>query len=354
MTGPGAQAPGWAGPEGSEGAEGVPVIDTERTGTWSTSAAPGGVGPVDGEAALPVWRRLALGRAMPDRAAHHRLDDAWLEAAWARGRVLLLDDRGRVLVEGPPEAPRLVWFAAEQPESVSDGERLFLAEEAGVPYFALLAALPEVVGADRRPANLREVGAQLPPLESALFTEALGLANWHRDYRFGPRTGARLGWRAGGWEAEAIDGSEVVYPRTNPAIIVLVHDGVPGDEGRCLLTRGLTWPEGRYSCVAGFVEPGEAAEAAVFREVAEETGVRIREVRYLASQAWPLPASLMLGFYALAESDQPVVVEEVELADARWFTRGQLRGHGPGDAPVVPPPLSIAHELLTAWRDERL
>lgn len=302
---------------------------------------------------LPIWRQLALGRAMPERAAHHRLDEAWLDAAWARARILPLDETGRVVVEGPAESPRLVWFAAEHLTIASDDERLFLAEDAGVPYFALLTELPPAVGAEQRTASLRKVGAQLPPLESALFAQALGLANWHRDYRYGPRTGTRLGWRAGGWEGEAIDGSEVVYPRTNPAIIVLVHDGVPGDEGRCLLTRGLSWPEGRYSCVAGFVEPGEAAEAAVFREVAEETGVRIRECTYLASQAWPLPASLMLGFYALADSAQPVVVEEIELADARWFTRGELRGRGPGPAPVVPPPLSIAHELLTGWRDER-
>jgi NAD+ diphosphatase len=311
--------------------------------------------PQPGTAALPVWRRLALGRAMPDRAAHHRLDAEWLEEAWRRGKLLLLDDLGRILVDGPADAPRLVWFEAGHPAaSVTDAERLFLAVEDGVPYFALLTALPEAVAEGQRAASLREVGAELPPLESALLTEAIGLANWHREYRYGPRTGARLGWRAGGWEAESIDGSEVVYPRTNPAIIVLVHDGVPGDDGRCLLTRGLRWPEGRYSCVAGFVEPGESAEAAVFREVAEETGVQIREVRYLASQAWPLPASLMLGFYALADSDQPVVVEEIELADARWFTRGELLGRGTGTAPIVPPPLSIAHELLTAWRDERL
>ncbi|SHN32921.1 NAD(+) diphosphatase [Cryptosporangium aurantiacum] len=345
-------APVAPGSAGSEGSEGVP-LDRERTATWSTSAEPDG--SADPAAPVPVWRRLALGRAMPDRAAHHRLDAAWLDEAWKRARVLLLDDRGRAVVEGAPESPRLVWFAAEDPAAaVSDDERLFLAEDGDVPYFALLTALPDVLAEGQRPASLREVGAQLSPLESALLTEAVGLANWHRDYRYGPRTGTRLGWRAGGWEAEAVDGSEVVYPRTNPAIIVLTHDGVPGDEGRCLLTRGLTWPEGRYSCVAGFVEPGESAEAAVFREVAEETGVRIREVRYLASQAWPLPASLMLGFYAIADSDQPVVIEEIELADARWFTRGELRGRGPGPAPIVPPPLSIAHELLTAWRDERV
>lgn len=299
---------------------------------------------------VAVWRRLALGRAMPDRAAHHRLDEPWLEDAWKRGRVLVLDERGLVLVDGAAEEPRLVWADAA---AVPDGHRLFLAEEDGVPYFAVLASLPAAAPAGQRRAYLREVGAQLPPLDAALLTEAVAMANWHQDYQYGPRTGAKLGWRAAGWEAVADDGSEVVYPRTNPAIIVLVHDGIAGDDGRCLLTRQSTWPPGRYSCVAGFVEPGEAAEAAVYREVAEETGVTLRSVSYVASQAWPLPASLMLGFYALADSAQPVTVDPVELEDAGWFSRGQLLGRGPGPALIVPPPLSIAHELLTGWRDER-
>ena len=313
----------------------------------------------------PVWRRLALGRALLDRAAHRRLDADWLAAAWERAQVLVLDERGRVLVDGAPEAPGLVWLPGPK---APEGERLFLAESEGVPYFAVLVTEPawpkreertqwprQVDGeAGIRPVYLREVGAELDAVESALLTEAVGLANWHREYRYGPHTGAELGWQAAGWEGVTPDGAEVVYPRTNPAIIVLVHDNVSGDAGRCLLTRQASWGPGRFSCVAGFVEPGEAAEAAVFREVAEETGVKVDEVSYLASQAWPLPASLMLGFYALADSRQPVVVETAELEDARWFSRGELLGRGPGPAPVTPPPLSIAHELLTGWRDERI
>lgn len=306
--------------------------------------------------AAPIWRRLALGRATPNRAAHRRLDAEWLAAAWEGGQVLVVDERSRVLVDGPPEAPRLVWLPGPK---APDGERLLLAEVDDVPYFAVLVSAPEWPdrdknGVDVRPAYLREVGAQLEPLESALLTEAVGLANWHREYRYGPRTGAELGWQAAGWEAVTADRTEIVYPRTNPAIIVLVHDNVPGDAGRCLLTRGANWGPGRYSCVAGFVEPGEAAEAAVLREVAEETGVVVDEVSYLASQAWPLPASLMLGFFGVADSSQPVIVETAELEDARWFSRGQLLGRGPAQAPITPSPLSIAHELVTAWRDERL
>jgi NAD+ diphosphatase len=269
--------------------------------------------------------------------------------------VLVLDERGRVLVDGPKTTPQLVWLpGTEAPE----GERFFLAEEDGVPYFAVLVDATDWPKRGEnpdglRPAGLRDVGAELDALESALLTEAVGLANWRRDYRYGPHTGEKLDLQAAGWEGVTASG-EVVYPRTNPAIIVLVHDGVAGDEGRCLLGRQAGWPEGRYSCLAGFVESGEAAEAAVYREVAEETGVVIEDPRYVASQAWPLPASLMLGFYALADPNQPVVVDRVEIEHARWFTRAELRGRAAREAPMTPPPLSIAYELISAWRDERM
>jgi NAD+ diphosphatase len=303
----------------------------------------------------PTWRRLALGRAMPDRAGHRRLDADWQAAAWQRAHVLVLDARGKVLVDGPSDAPHLVWLrGVEAPE----GERIFLAEEDGVPYFGVLVDVTDWPKRGenpdgRRPADLREVGADLAPIESALLTQAVGVANWHREYRYGPRTGGALAWQAGGWEGVTADG-EVVYPRTNPAIIVLVHDGLPGDEGRCLLGRSPSWPAGRYSCLAGFVEPGEAAEAAVYREVAEETGVLIDDPRYVASQAWPLPASLMLGFYALADPEQAVVVDQVEIEHARWFTRAELRGRAAAGAPITPPSISIAYELISGWRDERI
>jgi NAD+ diphosphatase len=337
----------------SEGAAGQP--SAADLAAWS--AVPSDVGA---NGAGPIWRRLALGRAMPERAAHRRLDADWLETAWLRARVLVLDARGRVLVDGPSDAPQLIWLPGEE---APEGERIFLAEEDAVPYFAVLVELTDwpkrgeyPVGL--RPADLREVGVALTPIESALLTQAVGVANWHREYRYGPHTGSPLAWQAGGWEGVTAEG-EVVYPRTNPAIIVLVHDNVPGDAGRCLLGRNANWPEGRYSCLAGFVEPGEAAEAAVYREVAEETGVVIGDPRYVASQAWPLPASLMLGFYAHADPEQPVVVDKVELDDARWFTRGELRGRAAAGAPLkppplTPPPLSIAYELIAGWRDERI
>ncbi|HEV2088059.1 MAG TPA: NAD(+) diphosphatase, partial [Cryptosporangiaceae bacterium] len=241
---------------------------------------------------------------------------------------------------------RLAFVAAPD---APDGDRIFLGVDADGPYFAVLGALPEVPNA--RPASLREVGEVLDDHHAALLAEAVGVANWHRSYRYSPATGAPLVWQAAGWEGVPADDSAVVWPRTNPAVIVLVHDGVPGEGGRCLLTRAASWEPGRYSCVAGFVEPGESAEAAVGREVREETAVLVRDVRYVASQPWPLPASLMLGFYALADAGQEVVVDHTELEDARWFTRAELRGRGPGPAPLHPSAFSISHELIVGWRD---
>jgi NAD+ diphosphatase len=294
------------------------------------------------------WRRLAFCREQVDRAAHRRTDADWLAAAWPRARVLVLDEFSRVLVTGDRATPKLVLIGAGD---APDGQRIFLGEDSEAPYFAVIGTPPVVP--DARAASLYEIGAELDGYDSALLAEAIGIANWVGGYRFSPLTGAPLELRAAGWEAVATDGSGLVWPRTNPAMIALVHDGVPGDAGQCLLSRQSAWPPNRYSCLAGFVEPGESAEGAVHREVFEEAGVVVRDVTYFASQPWPLPASLMLGFTALADPSLPVLVDTTELEDARWFTRGELRGKGPTLEPLLPPAVSIAYHLIIRWRDEQ-
>jgi NAD+ diphosphatase len=133
------------------------------------------------------------------------------------------------------------------------------------------------------------------------------------------------------------------FPRTDPAVIMLVHDG--GD--RVVLGRQAVWPPGRFSILAGFVEPGESAEAAVAREVAEEVGLRVTDIRYVASQPWPFPQSLMLGFVARADDPGELVLDPDEIEEARWFTRDELRR---GDGPrALPPPVSIARHILDRW-----
>jgi NAD+ diphosphatase len=286
---------------------------------------PGAEGPADaglrlGEDGPP------LARTSLDRAAHRRKDDDWLAQAWKGGLVLIIDSAkgGRALItEGPAGAPELLLVSADE---APEGERLFLGiEPAGVPVFAVDAALPEVEGA--QPRTLRDVGDRLDPRDAGLFTTAAALANWHASHRFSPRNGQPTTVIEAGWSRVDADGQQM-WPRTDPAMIVLVHDGVAGPQGRCLLGHNAAWPETggvrRFSCLAGYVEPGESAEAAVGREVREEVGVRLRSIQYEGSQSWPYPGSLMLGYTAVADRDQPIVVDPEEIDEARWFTRADV------------------------------
>jgi NAD+ diphosphatase len=163
-----------------------------------------------------------------------------------------------------------------------------------------------------------------------------------------------------GWSRVDEDGKQM-WPRTDPAMIVLVHDGVTGPEGRCLLGHNAAWGAAgnvrRFSCLAGFVEPGESAEASVSREVAEEVGVTLESLHYEGSQSWPFPGSLMLGYTAVADRSQPIVVDPEEIAEARWFTRrdiaqmieGEYLDPVSGVAMNLPMSASIAFYLIRRW-----
>ena len=230
-----------------------------------------------------------------DRAAHRRTDADWLAEAWPRSRVLVVDD-GQVLVRGDP-AGLVLLDAADAPA----GERYFVGVAPdGTPYFAVAGVLAPPPGA--RAGTLRDLGHLLEAPEADLFLTAVALVNWHSRHGYSARSGQPTEPGEGGWTRVTADG-ETMWPRTDPAVIVLVHDGVPGPDGHCLLGHNASWTSPawvrRYSCLAGFVEPGESAEATVVREVAEEVGVRVSAIRYLGSQAWPFPGSLMLGFYAV-------------------------------------------------------
>jgi NAD+ diphosphatase len=254
--------------------------------------------------------------------------------------VLVIDETGQAAVRDSGEL--VLVPGAEAP----DGDRLFLGEDNGTAYFAVRGPLP----AEGEPKSLRDCGADLDDRDAGLFVAAIGLANWHDAHLYSPRTGAPTTVRDGGWVREAVDGSGQMWPRTDPAVIMLVSDGVAGPEGRALFGRQSVWPEGRYSTLAGFVEPGESAEMAVAREVAEETGVAVSDVRYVASQPWPFPGSLMLGFTALADPAQEVVVDHTELEDARWFTRAELRAaQADGRRVLLPMRSSIAYHLISGW-----
>ena len=300
-----------------------------------------------------------LARSTLDRAAHHRRDASWLEQAWKTGLVLVVDTAatGRALVrdreDGNAELVLLETSAAPE------GERLFLGVDPdGTPLFTVDAPLPEIE--DARGRTLRDVGHRLDDRDAGLFSAAAALVNWHVSHRFSPLTGQPTEITEAGWSRTDPEGKQM-WPRTDPAMIVLVYDGVPGPEGRCLLGRNAAWrmPDGslRFSTLAGFVEPGESVEAAVLREVQEEVGITVRDLKYEGSQAWPYPGSLMLGFTARADRDDPIRVDPEEIAEARWFTRSdvhQMRGDGYRDpetgAPVrLPMNSSIALYLIERW-----
>ncbi|NJC81264.1 NAD(+) diphosphatase [Planosporangium mesophilum] len=283
-----------------------------------------------------------------DRAAHRRTDPEWLARAWVDALVVVVDD-GRALVRDEPPGLVLTPSAEVDPGA----ERYFLGEDAqGRPYFAVRTEVAAPPGT--RKANVREVGHVLDEPDASLFITAVALVNWHARHLYSPRTGKPTTVTQGGWTRVTEDG-ETLFPRTDPAVIVLVHDDVAGPEGRCLLGHNGAWTAPgwarRYSCLAGFVEPGEPAEATVVREVGEEVGVTVRDARYVASQAWPFPGSLMLGYLAVADPDQPVRVDADEITDARWFTRAEVARSLAGDETDFGLPMasSIAHYLVRTW-----
>jgi len=296
--------------------------------------------PVSEPTGSPLSVLPTLSRSGHDRSVHRRDDPGWLAAAWDRAHVLVVTPELTAPVDETELGPRLrLRPAAGAP---ADAPRYFLGEHDGRPLFAVTAARD--LHADHW-AGLREVGADLDDLGAGLLTTAVALAQWHARHPRCPLCGEPTESVRGGWTRRCpVDDSEH-WPRVDPAVIMLVHDG--GD--RCVLGRQHTWPPGRYSILAGFVEPGESAEAAVAREVAEEVGLAVTDVRYAASQPWPFPSSLMLGFHARAVGDPTLRLTDGELADARWLSRDQIRRRdGIG---ALPPPVSIARRLVDAWLD---
>jgi NAD+ diphosphatase len=286
---------------------------------------------------------LALARGTVDRVTARRMDQEWLDAAWKdpRTRVLVVSD-GQALVR-MDDARADLWFVA--PEEAPGGTRLLLGQDGdGVVYFGVNAALPEAPDGVRA-ASLREVGALLGDRDAGLLTHAVALANWHDRHTHCPIDGTLTVPDPGGHSTRCpADGSEH-FPRTDPAVIMLVTD--PDD--RCLLARNAAWPTHRVSILAGFVDPGESAEQAVIREVAEETGITVTNVRYLASQPWPMPQSLMLGFRADAPAGQEITVDHEELAEARWYSRDGLLASVEARELILPPRVSIARRIIESW-----
>ena len=220
-------------------------------------------------------------------------------------------------------------------------------EPIGTPVVAaLLADAGHLAESDW--ASLRVVGNKLSDRDAGLLTEALGILNWHQSHGFSPRTGEPTISTKGGWvRLDPVSNSEV-FPRTDAAIIV----GVTDADDRILLGSNAMWESNRYSLLAGFVEPGESLEAAVVREVFEESGIRVTNPVYLGSQPWPFPASLMLGFMATVDQDvaSTLTPDGAEILDLRWFTRDELRASK--REIKLPGATSIAHAIIEEWLGE--
>ena len=288
-------------------------------------------------------------RALLDRADHLRGDSAALSALWPDAHVILLDADGQALADEQRRlcAPRGTELSGG-PGGVGAAVFLGLDPDGGA-WFALDAELTAFQAPTR--SDLRGAAAHWPRLHAIAFAQARAVQHWRQRHRHCGVCAGTLEFRKAGWLGHCPQCGVEHYPRTDPAVIVAVSDGE-----RLLLGRQGSWPARRYSTIAGFVEPGETLEQAVTREVMEETGVRVRGCRYVGSQPWPFPGSLMLGFVADAHPDE--VRPSDELEDASWFSREDVRaaqareadpaldeGHGL----LLSPRLSIARWLIDHW-----
>jgi NAD+ diphosphatase len=273
-----------------------------------------------------------------DRASARRTDADWVAEQ-------LRDPRARAIVvsrEGPfmdmnsdPCRPAFV------PIDLAAEEPILLGIDRGVPLFAVAG---DGVDGARTAMSLRDAGARVSQEDGGLLAYATAIVGWHRSHRFCANCGHRTDIGEAGHVRVCPNCGAVHHPRTDPVVIMLVTDG-----DRALLGRQARWPQGRYSALAGFVEPGESLEEAVAREVEEESGVRVEAVHFRSSQPWPFPASLMVGFHAGYAGGEPSVRDH-ELEDVRWFTREEIADARSGNGHLhLPPPVAIARRLIDEW-----
>jgi NAD+ diphosphatase len=281
---------------------------------------------------------IALSRHAHDRIADRRVDEDWLADVWQdpATRVLVLAGTKFQLSDG-----HLPWLS---PHDAPDGTKVLLGALDGVVHFAVVVD-PSVAGDGW--TGLRGIVTDVDQDEAALVVHAVGVAEWLFATRHCSRCGGDLEVRQLGHVLRCASCGREEFPRTDPAVIMVVVEGDEPDD-RCLLGRHPAWAPGRYSTLAGFVEPGESMEQAVRREVLEEAGIRVGEVSYFGSQPWPMPRSLMVGFIAHAESTE-VCVDGEEIEDARWFTRAQMKDEAEAGTLVLPGGVSISRSLVEHW-----
>ena len=274
-----------------------------------------------------------------DRADWLRHDPEGFAAAVADPRARLLK-----LTRLDPEIDGEGMLRWEPVSAAPDNAHfVLLGMEEGAPHFAAVDPAEPVVRG--RSAALFAMLDQLRPEQAAIYAGARSAVDWHMRHNFCAVCGALTAPFRAGWGRKCPNCGAEHFPRVDPVVIMIAEH-----RDRALLGRQPSWPPGRYSALAGFLEPGESIEEAVARETLEESGIRVNRVRYVASQPWPFPSSLMIACVGCADGDQ-ITVDEHELEDARWFTREEVRAALAGEpAPFqAPPRYAIAHTLLTAW-----
>jgi len=293
-----------------------------------------------------------LSRVGADRADTLRTDIDAAIAGWADALVLRVDRRNQVLIAGGSVVLGKAAGLGDAPPE----QAVFLGRlDDGRHVWAIRGALeaPEDPTVESEVLDLRRAGAIFDDASAQLVSTATALLNWHDNARYSPVDGSPTKSVKAGWSRLNPDNGHEEFPRIDPAVICLVHDG----HDRAVLARQAVWPERLFSILAGFVEAGESFEACVVREIAEEVGLDVTDVQYLGSQPWPFPRSLMVGFHALGDPDQPFAFNDGEIAEAQWFTRAEVRdalanGDWSSDSAsrlLLPGSISIAREIIESW-----
>ena len=291
-----------------------------------------------------------------DRAAHRRLDEAWLEEAFKREDVLVLLMRnGEPFVHFGRDSG-LVWLGPEAARVSPGSPRLFLGEDkAGAPVFAL--DLPQgfdldasLIAGTGEFRDFRAAAASIPDMDANCSSTARSIFMWHQSHRFCSKCGSESAMVEAGWKRQCPSCGAEHFPRTDPVAIMLAEK-----DGMALIGRQKMWPAGFYSCLAGFCEPGETIEQAAARELHEEAGIRCdpASAEYIACQPWPFPSSLMVGLILKAEA-YDITIDEKEIETARWVSREEMVQilNGTHEEIFCPPATAIAHHIMKAWSEK--
>ena len=286
-----------------------------------------------------------------DRASELRSDEAALDRLWSTAKIIRVSN-SKLATDGKS----LLFLSAAEVEKLiaskifTSGDKYFLGIDTAskVAYFAWdcdEVGLPAGETSTEGLASLRELGGTLDEFELGISMQATALSNWHRSHPHCSKCGAETKSTLGGSVRACVKDQSQHHPRTDSAVIVIVKD----KNDRILLGHQPIWPDGRFSTFAGFLEPGETFEQCVEREVFEESGVKVNEIKYLGSQPWPFPASIMIAFSAVVDDPSTAKADGVEITEVRWFSRAELKSSVADGSLLLPPTISVARKMIAMW-----